>query len=213
MFEKFTSKDAQDFNQRYRGTFGYFTRRGVKTLVQINSVGQTGVSFLDKDGLQYLLKPDTEDDSTGFEFLPPKCAYHNTTAGIPILVRRIAAKQYSRGICEKNTGITTVDGMSYPVDFTTLGLVYNSNVNVKAAYDRMLDDMDARIGAPVTGVALSNSFAYSPRTMVLKCFNMIIGRGTVTREKGFNLVLEKPDIWRQEVTDALRRNNLKGKVV
>lgn len=43
MFEKFTRNGANDFSQRYRGTYGYFTRRGNRTLVRLEAVDRKSV--------------------------------------------------------------------------------------------------------------------------------------------------------------------------
>ena len=132
MFEKFTSIESPNFRQRYQGTFGFFRKGEKKILVQLNSI-TTGdsralVDFSDRNGIKYKLYSDSDDASVGFEFIPPKCQYHDTTEGT-FLVKRIAAKQYLRGICDRNTSIRTVNGNARTVGFDILHAIYDNGVD------------------------------------------------------------------------------------
>lgn len=205
MFEKFTSANHRDFQQRYHGTFGFFTRNNRKLLVMIQEINQHHVEFVDEEGLTYKLKADSEDEGTGFTFIVPKSYYHNTSDGIPLLVRRIPARQYSRGICSKNTAIESINGTAYPVTFEILKKLYCEKVEVGAA---LVAAKSTKM--PAAGIAISPQFAVGINTKVLKCFNMRIG--TVDWSDVFTITLDDSDMWRQEVVDALKRSNLVGNV-
>ena len=206
MFEKFTSIDSGDFRQRYQGTYGYFTHKGKKTLTRLDKIYADGrssyVEFSDRDGLKYLLHPDSEEEGTGFEFLPPKSSYFNTEEGIPLLVSRVPARQYQRGICDKNISVADLRNNFRPVDFGTLILLFEKTVDVAGALARA-----ATSNSSSRGVAISPQFAVGLATKQIKCFNQAIGLATY--EKGlFTVELDSPELWSQEVTDAFRRAKL-----
>lgn len=208
MFEKFTSADAGDFRQRYQGTFGYFTYKGKRTLTRLDRINSDGrssyVEFSDREGLKYLLHPDAEDDNTGFEFLPPKSSYYNTTDGVPLLVGRVPARQYLRGICDKNTSVTDLNSNVYGVDFDTLVKLFETNIAkpVDALSLGLISKNEAR------GVAISPQFAVGFATGVLKCFSQPIGMADYDNGV-FKVKLDSMELWGQEIKDAFARANLK----
>jgi hypothetical protein len=206
MFEKFTSMESHDFRQRYQGTYGFFTHQGKKTLTRLDKVFAEGkasyVEFSDKDGLKYLLHPDSENEGTGFEFLPPKSAWFNTKEGIPLLVSRIPARQYQRGICDKNTSITDIRNNNRPVDFEFLSMLFGQNISAASA---LVSAKETGNGA--AGVAISPQFVVGFNTHNIKCFNQTIGYAEYSKGM-FTIELDSPELWTQEVTDAFRRSGL-----
>lgn len=208
MFEKFTAFGAADFNQRYRGTYGYFTRRGQRTLVQISEVNVSGVKFVDKYGLRYELRPDADED-TGFVFITPKSEYYNTLTGTPILVRRIAAKQYMRGICDKNTTLEFLSGENQRVSFEHLESLYGGSVPFVEA----LNALRSQPRGKNKGIALSRQLAYWHGDSKLKLFNLVIGEAEMNWKGTIPVMavtLHNPEMWGQEVRDALKRNGIMG---
>lgn len=207
MFEKFTSVDAANFRQRYLNTFGFFRQEDrPKLLVKLNRIDTT-VGFVDKDGIGYGLNADSDKD-IGFEFLPPKAGWHNAADGA-WLVKRVAARQWSRGISRANTQIATPSGQSSTVDFAILAQLYENTTPIEAALKRfnLLRPRD-------TGyLAVSEQFAVCLNGTLL-CFDNVIG--SYTREdntKPFRITLEDPNFWRQEITDAFRRANIPMEIV
>jgi len=209
MFEKFTSAESNDFRQRYLGTYGFFTRKGNKTLTKLVAINADGaastVEFEDKDRLKYLLKADSMEEGLGFEFLPPKSAYYNTKDGEPLLVSRIPARQYLRGLCDKNTEIRNFVA-SVGVSFDTLEKIFGTTVPIPEAFAAM-KDAEAR-GSLSAGLAISAAFVVSPSYKFIRCFNQTIGLCTLKGDL-FEIELDSPELWQQEVTDAFRRANLK----
>jgi hypothetical protein len=209
MFEKFTSADSGDFQRRYQGTFGFFVNKGNKLLTRLDKVNVDGrlssVEFSDVEGLRYLLKPDSDKEGLGFEFLPPKCAYYNTAGGIPLLINRIPARQYLRGICDRNTSIRDMLGKGYPVDFSTLLQVFANQVTIPAA---LLAAVKNKATASAAGIAISPQFAISLNHNVITCYDQPIGYAEF-KEGVFIVELDSSELWHQEITDAFRRANLR----
>jgi hypothetical protein len=207
MFEKFTSQDAANFRQRYINTFGFFRQDGMKKLlVKINRIDNT-VGFVDKDGIGYTLNADSAND-VGFEFLPPDAGWSNTDKGA-WLVRRVPARQWSRGICPANTRIYTPGGLNTAVDFDILSKIYEKSTPIPAALKRFngpqkRDD---------TGfLALSPQLALGGRgtgkTSMLYLYDQMIGSATEDNEV-FRVSLDDKEMWGTEVSDAFNRANIK----
>lgn len=112
MFEKFLSVDAGDFRQRYEGTYGYYTdkKKGARLLTLLSTVDTNAspkkVHFEDCRGVKFYVNADSTEE-IGWEFLPPRSAFYNTTDGV-FYVQRIAARQFQRGITGRNTKIWKV---------------------------------------------------------------------------------------------------------
>lgn len=211
MFEKFTTKDAADFKQRYQGTFGYFRKGEKKTLVRLEDIvtaGSKQVQFVTKDGIKCYLKPDSDDDTVGFEFIPPKRGYHNTTEGA-FLLTRIPARQYLRGICSRNTKILSVYGTQKAIGFDSLHLLFECPITPKEMWDKILTQKQ---GSVERSVALSGQFAVSLDHKEIYCLGEPIGK--IAEEAGsLTVTLTDPSLWLVEVKDALRRAYINGVVV
>lgn len=212
MFEKFTSQDAGDFRQRYQGTYGYFVNDGKRTLTRLDRINANGtlstVEFVDRDGLSYLLKPDTDKEGRGFEFLPPKSAYFNTQEGEPLLVSRVPARQYLRGICDRNTQITNLRDMVEPVDFGVLIRIFETTITPKQALECALKSTKK-----YRGVAVSPQIAVGIDYGAIKLFNQQIGSVNYMKSGLFKIALDNPDLWRQEVVDAFKRADIPMELV
>lgn len=216
LFEKFTRKDATDFRQRYQGTYGYFHRGGKTLLVRLDKVDvdHNRVVFVDKDGLSYEVAGDADDDSIGFDFLPPKMAYHNTPSGT-YLLRRIPQRQFSRGLSERNITIRTLSGAGIGVDFTSLHNIFERKIGVKEAYHRACDIVP---GMQERSFAISPQFGIHLDMNALYCFHDQIG--TVTTGGSISapfpelfIKLQEVSLWGTEIRDALSRAGIKGTVV
>lgn len=210
MFEKFTGPDAQDFRQRYEGTYGFFIKGDQRILVRLDSINTEDVkqvSFSDKDGIKYKLRADSDDDSVGFEFLPPKNSYHNTLEGT-YLLKRIPTRQYSRGICDRNTSIQTVSGRVVPVDFKYLHQLFGKNPSPK--------EMLALVQSPAwkfeRSIALSSQFAIQLDNSRLYCFSLRIGEVALTKDNVVAITLDDPSLWQTELRDCFSRTQIQGTV-
>lgn len=209
MFEKFTSQDANDFRQRYQGTYGYYRRGTKKKLVRLDKVDTDNrvVIFVDSDDLQYEVHADASDDTIGFDFLPPEMSYHNTSSGV-YLLRRIPARQYSRGISDRNVSIRTLNGRGVPVNFSTLTDIFENTVSPSDIFDSLINPKNP---LKATGLALSSQFGVWLEGKVVYCFNDRIGDAHLS-SKGLQIELEDYSFWGTEVKNALSRSNIKGTV-
>jgi hypothetical protein len=197
MFEKFLSINAGDFQQRYEGTYGFFRNKDRKRiLVQIASVRDGRCNFTDAAGAAYHLEADSLEDQ-GFEFVPPKAQWYNSPDAT-YLVRRAAARQFSRGINERNTTIQRIspNGMLQVcnVNFPTLEAIYLKSFPPQEAYAKWKER---------AAVAISGQLAIG--TASEKLYLLDKGIGTYRRtDNHFMFKLEEPDLWRTEVSDAIK---------
>lgn len=194
MFEKFTTANAGDFRQRYEGTFGFYRGEdGKRLLTKLQYIRADVCSFVDSRGVEYKLFPNTEKN-IGFEFIPPKAAYHNTPTGAK-LVQRVAARQFQRGLSAKNTLIYWLkEGLlQCNVSFAELDSIFMKAVDAQTAF-KNFDNLPS--------VALSGQVALSKQGDVYMYEKKI---GTFTKT-GPRVVakLESPSLWRTEVMDSIR---------
>lgn len=220
MFEKFTSEDAHDFRQRYQGTYGWFKRKDKKLLVKLTTVDSDGfgekvVHFADKDGVPYTLRADSADESVGFEFIPPKTLYHNTSDGVAYLLTRVPARQYLRGICDRNTRIRSVGGNIVPIDFFSLLLLYDGKVTPLEAMETAFENSKKDVKKEHS-FALSGQFAVNLTRGAVYCLGAGIGYANVATlpsgELQLSILLEDVSLWGQEVRDAINRAGISGVV-
>lgn len=196
MFEKFMSSNAGDFRQRYRGTYGFFITAAKRTLVMLSDVSteNRSVHFSDSRGVTYQLNVDADDD-IGFEFIPPRSAWHNTSKG-PMLVGRVAARQYQRGICQANTSIRDIHGRNMGVSFETLAPIFDGReiTPAKASEKGMF--------------AINPHFAVATDIGGVFLYNQRIG-AVEKKDDHFIVKLEKDSMFAVELGDAFRRASIK----
>ena len=209
MFEKFTGADANDFRQRYQGTYGFFLKGGKRILVSLDSITTEDVkqvNFSDKDGVKYRLRADSEDDSVGFEFIPPRNSYHNTTQGT-FLLRRTPSRQYSRGVCDRNTVICTAGGHQVSVNFEYLSLLFGEVLSPRSIIEKIKEGQ----WPYERSVALSSQFAVHLDHNTVYCLGL--GIGTASLDEGtIKVKLTDPDLWQTELRDCFNRTQIQGTV-
>ena len=183
--EEFTSGGARDFRQRYLKVFGFFPVEDREILVRVTEVSDARMSFTDERGIQYTAYADK---GVFFRFIPvtKRLFYYD---GRLCLAHRKPARQYQRGITYANTVFQTVYGTPLDVDFDSV----KAYVNYKSA---KLPD-GCKILTDYLGIVDGSVFLY----------NQMIG---AINEK--NVALDVP-VFRQEVIDALRINNMKQEVL
>ena len=199
MFEKFMSKNAGDFKQRYRGTYGFYHRGDQKTLVRIENIDldRRNVIFIDRDENDFTLAMNHDDD-IGFSFLAPRAQWYNTSLGA-CLVARVPQKQYRRGICEGITVITGPNGCKLGVSFNTLHAIFVAPMTLDQAKEQL------------TSFAIAPQFLLDMAAKRIKCNNFVIGTAGKDSQGVYHIKLDDTDLFRQEVTDAFRRANLEVK--
>lgn len=194
MFEKFTSENIDNFRQRYEGTYGFYRDESKKRLlVKLTEIGSSRCSFVDADGIEFHLNPDTKKD-IGFEFLPPRSSWYNTPLGA-MYCERVAQRQFSRGITSKNILIYLLASntlVPQRVDFASLGKIFNSGKPSSLA-DALKNGRS---------YAIATSFALDPHGAIFLFGEAV---GMYKQEKNvFKFKLNEPELWKTEITDALR---------
>jgi hypothetical protein len=195
MFEKFTSANAADFRQRYEGTYGFYRdEKGKRLLTQLSYIRENVCVFIDSRGVEYKLFPNAESD-LGFDFIPPRSTFYNTADGA-MLVERIAARQFQRGLSPKNTAIHLLraGGLTgVKVGFPALEKIYATTPVAP----------DVFVLSDGISVALSKQLALDPVGGVYIFSNRV---GVFKRQdKHFIVTLDEPNLWRTEVKEALTR--------
>lgn len=187
MFDTLTSGNVHDFNQRYRGTFGFLITEEKQTLVQINQITEQKVHFSTQDEEQWWA---LADKNVLFKFLPLNRGFCNTQNGL-YFVARVPARMWQRGISHQNTSIMSfkprLNWFSEPPSFENLSAIFEK----QTAPDRTFS----------TPTALSSAFAIIRGSVYL--FSEKIGTATskiITLKKTAAIV-------EQELNDTIRRNN------
>lgn len=208
MFEKFTSANAGDFRQRYEGTYGFYIdpAKKLRVLTRVIRVSDDLVEFIDAKGVGYSLKADVKSDK-GFEFLPPKSQYYNTQKGA-VLCTRVAARQFQRGVSERNMTLALLKGKHhYPlsVDFN----------NLSEAYGIIQMDNTAMVANTLSkehpSAALSSHFAIEA-TGGLFLLSTKIGQWRKL-SKMVAVRLQNKELLKTEVSEAFLRSGVEVKVL
>lgn len=153
-------------------------------LVQVSDVTEDTTSFINVNNIKYYANADT---GVVFKFIPvtKKLFFFD---GKLLLAQRVPARQYKRGIYQQNTSVRGVPyGEQYEVSFEMLE-AYNNN-KIANSNVHILNDMFALYGSSI--------YLYNQRI------------GGVIDD---TIYLDTP-LFRQEVVDALRANNLPMGVV
>lgn len=207
MFEKFMMANAGDFRQRYEGTFGFYRdEKGKRMLSKLTAIGGNICEFTDARGVVFKLNANSDKD-IGFEFIPPKSQFYNTDEDT-FYVRRLAARQFQRGVSNKNVEIFRLVGdtlMPQRVDFQTLGKVYEQTRTPAEILGRFTAG-----GLKRNGFALSNSIAFGFKGVYV--FDRLVGTYDSKDYQHFRIALDEPELWRTEIIDALRRLNKTAEV-
>ena len=102
-----TTLDREGWRQRYRNSYGFLVNKDeTKTLCYINDVTQTEVRFTTPQGGGFFAY---HDRGIVFEFLPITRGWFFTTTYGWVLLTRVPARQWNRGICETNTRVDHLD--------------------------------------------------------------------------------------------------------
>ena len=196
MYEKFLSADAESFRQRYEGTYGFYRGEdGKRLLVMLTHIRDQTCYFKDVNDVEYELNADSKKN-IGFEFLPPKASYYNSDDGSVFLVRRIAARQFQRGLTGRNIEIFKLDKsnalLPQKVNFDTLSKIFDKSVMP----DKLVGNLKEGLPLAVSGqIAVTKTAAF--------LFERAIGSA-----KNWNgttqIKLDEPELWRTEIKDAFR---------
>ena len=186
-----TSLFHEDFRTRYRNAYGWLVKDDEsKVLVYIKDVNRQ-VVFTTVDLMEYYAN---YDQGVMFEFLPITRGWYQTRDGV-VLLQRIPAKQYCRGISKGNTACSTVN--SYGEFCAGAGLTH-----------QIIHDVF--VAKPVSVLAsflagLSPTFIINPFFLIAKDYVYMYDRviGTYNDK---NITLDS-SMYVQELSDSLQRIN------
>jgi hypothetical protein len=99
MLATLDSNNVEDFKQRYQGCFGWLSYEGNETLVVLTNVSRDRVTFNTAKGKDFFAFVNS---GVQFKFAPIMRGWYTTSVG-PVLLQRVAARQYQRGISSANT--------------------------------------------------------------------------------------------------------------
>lgn len=186
MITSLTSRNHQDFRQRYLRTFGYLlTESGNKKFVEVTNSGSGAVYFKAGDELEFHA---VVNSGVKFEFIPVTRGWFNASDGNVYFLERVPARQWRRGICQDNTRIHNIKGFKeVVVEYTVLNSIFDPNVVNKVDHNKR-------------PVALSQAFAINP-IGTLYFFDQLIGS-----MKDNKIVLTN-NIVKQELQDLVNRKS------
>lgn len=188
MIEEFKNDGWKDFQQRYSGTFGWFEdSAGKKVLVQVGACDSTTLVFNGADKMPFYAKADAGNK---FTFIPTTRGAYQYLDTV-LVVNRIPARQYKRGICRENTQLyDLVRRVNLLPTFENLAVIFGPPDNTP-----VLQWCKERTG----NICLDGVFS-----IVKECvyaYDKIIGVYSM-KDK---LVKLDCDVFKQELTDTFTR--------
>jgi hypothetical protein len=191
---EFTSYGTRDFVQRYAETYGWLERPGKPSLlVKLLKIRENSLIFTDETGFEYTA---LSDRGNWFSFIPVVKGSYLYQDSI-VVVQRVPARQWRRGICEDNTSIRTLDHQSLNVNFETLKALFSPirNTTIETFKETLIGNR----------VLFNNQFSlYQNRFFVYENFIGTYEPGKVTLNN---------DLFQQEVADIFNSFNIPVTVV
>lgn len=199
MLDTLTTQNHTDFRQRYENTFGWFLPKdGPKLLVHLASVGTNGVVFKDTKGREFTI---FRDSGLNFEFIQVSRGWFNGPHETYYLSRH-PARQFHRGISGNNTAIYSL----------RKGNMQNVSCSLKVLADVFENSVSRQKAIEEFRSKARESVAISPHFCVCSNGHFFFNDRVVGRIDGDAITLNENTI-RQEVGDALRRNEVPFQIV
>jgi len=200
MLDTPTLYNSEDFRTRYRHTFGWLIKdNNEKVLVFIKDVGRQ-VVFTVEDGSEYFANAGF---NVMFEFLPITRGWFDTRNG-PVLLQRVPARQYQRGISKSNTSCTRIGigGHLLPVALT-IDVLVDVFVNKPTSTFQQFVKKEKLYLVVNKFFLLSHGFVYM--------YDMQVGSYTLDKNNKVFVLLDNAK-FKQELTDSFTRNNISSEV-
>lgn len=198
MLDTPTKAGATDFKQRYCNGYGiYITESKKRIVVYLHTMTGGRLHFRDVEGQEYFVNFDTNAE---FEFLPSVKGWHHQDHRA-VLLARVPARQYNRGINHHNTTAMVFHGLGF-------GAVEVEHTLVDSLFGEPPAPVKERINPFLSGAVsfcvLSSYFCLTHGKVFLS--NLQIGTYTKTKTHA-TITLSNP-IASQELTDLITRNSL-----
>lgn len=191
---EFTSYGTRDFVQRYAETYGWLERNGKPNLlVKLLKITDSFLNFTDETGFEYTALSDRGNWFTFIPVVKGSYLYKDTI----VVVQRIPARQWRRGICEENTSIKTIEGVSLDTNFEVLKAIFSPVQNTTIETFKHTLEGDRVLFNPQFSIYKNRFYVY----------DNVIG----TYESG--KVMLNNDLFQQEITDIFNSHNIPVVVV
>ena len=203
MLDTLTTDNFEDFRTRYRGTYGWLCHNDSEKLTYIRDVQPNRVVFDTMDDTEFWAHANAR---VMFKFLPITRGWFQTSTG-PILLMRVAVRQYQRGISSNNTQTTAFLADGRIRHMPTL-------LNLKNLFDIFNPTKEQQPFTPGTRAAqvLSKHFALGPLIEGHRALYLYDSQIGALNQVSNTLKLANPTVT-QEVSDLITRNNLPFKIV
>lgn len=195
MLDSLTRYNRDDFLQRYAKSYGWLVNPDKsKRLVYIKKVEQYKVVFNDVEGMEFF---SNADSNVQFEFLPITRGWHTTSLG-PVILQRIPAKQYCRGINSNNTSASIATG---PEERDILYIDLSIDVLKEIFEETQPSMLFEYLNGVVPWFVLSKYFLIYKSSLFFYStkIGQVVDKGKITLNSSFV---------QQEVLDTIRRRGL-----
>jgi hypothetical protein len=191
VLESPTSLTIEDFKQRYGRSFGFLItpETGQKLLVAITGVSSQKVTFDSVSASGYFV---FVDKGVQFEFIPITRGWFRTQQHGAVLLNRVPARQWTRGISRQNTTAAQMSsGRLYPIDLT-----------LQILHDIFVSPIPEDINTFNSKKEFIVNKYFLLKSGVVYCYSKEIGVYKDTT------IFLHTDIMVQELSDAIRRQSL-----
>lgn len=198
MLDTPTKAGAADFKQRYCNGYGiYITESKKRIVVYLHTMADGCLFFRDINAQEYFVRFDTNAE---FEFLPSVKGWHYQPTRA-VLLARVPARQYNRGINHNNTTAMVYSNRGFTgveVDHALVESLFGES------HPTLNDQVAAFLSGSTDFCVLSSYFCLTHKRVFLS--NIQIGTYTKTKTQA-TIILTNP-VAAQELTDLIARNNL-----
>jgi hypothetical protein len=185
VIDSLTPLNAADFKQRYLRSYGFLVGDdNTRKLVYISEVASRMVKFSCLEGKDFFVNAGS---GVNFEFLPITRGWFNTRNG-PVLLQRVPAKQYTRGISGNNTRVYQLNKS---------GDVVQCDISLDVLLDVFVNKPPMK---PEDGVLINKFFLLAKGNVYF--YNEVVGT-----YKNNKIALTEASV-RQELSDFIRRQEL-----
>jgi hypothetical protein len=202
MIEQITAGNSHELDRRYRDTYGFLRKKsGDRLLVSVRAVDPRYTLVRDFKGNDYQLNSDTGCE---LEFTQVPSQWFQPSPKTLVYVCRRAERQWKRGICQANTLLRTPrkngrELLSIDVTPQRIAALFHPEEDTNAFHEATYD---------LNCGLWSKYFAWAEDTVWAR--DNPIGK---VDHKDKTVILDDPELFSQEIRDALVRSNSEYKVI
>lgn len=194
MKDTLTENNSGDFKQRYEHTFGWYLGNETPLLVFIEYSDSEQVKFTDVKGNTFIAYANSDIQ---FEFIPLNKGFFQLKDGSVVLLERIPARQWKRGISSSNTRVT-----AYSINTSNSGISINTTKPFGLTLELLNEIFSSDYKLPNKFIrdklVLSDAFAIIGHYIYV--WSIKIG------DYKNKVITLYTDLFLQEITDVVKRN-------